>query len=127
MSKSKTFHPEALADWAENDAHAADPADTYSGTEAAEHGRALIAAALGLDAGQDGPLETFARAELTRITRGPGRQSLTAPGVQTRVRQVRLPDPLDETLARYVAQPHTTRSEVMREALEQYLETHRPA
>ncbi|MHB1472561.1 MAG: ribbon-helix-helix protein, CopG family [Dermatophilaceae bacterium] len=46
----------------------------------------------------------------------------TAPGVHSKARQVRLPDTLDARLEQHVAMTHTSRSEVMRIALEQYLE-----
>lgn len=117
----------AAADWAERDAPDATAGVTHSAPDAAQHGRALIAAYLPDDPADDSPPEAFARAELARIRRGPGRPSLTGPGVQSKPRQVRLPSALDDALARYVTQAHTTRSEVMRVALEEYLEAHKPA
>ena len=106
----------AAAEWAEwAETNIPDLADQTknSGGEAA---RAMLERAMDADAAPDTPVEAYARALIRR-----GRPSLTAPGVHSKARQVRLPDTLDARLEQYVARTHTSRSEVMRIALEQYL------
>jgi Ribbon-helix-helix protein, copG family len=106
----------AAAEWAE--ASIPDLADQpkSSGEASRDATRAMLNRALDADAAPDTPVEAYARALIHR-----GRPSLTAPGVHSKARQVRLPDTLDARLAEYVARTHTSRSEVMRIALEQYL------
>ncbi|MHB1473444.1 MAG: ribbon-helix-helix protein, CopG family [Dermatophilaceae bacterium] len=79
--------------------------------------RRNIAPGRGTRTEADSPVEAYARALIHR-----GRPSLSAPGVHSKARQVRLPDTLDARLEQYVAITHTSRSEVMRIALEEYLE-----
>lgn len=115
----------ALADWAEHELPSLAPgtfADARHGEGSRAEARALIAAYLPDNPADDSPAEAFARAEIARANRGPGRPSLTSPGVPSTVRQVRLPGALDARLALFVAAEHTSRSAVMRTALEQYLE-----
>jgi hypothetical protein len=104
----------AAAEWAETNIPDLADQTKNSGGEAA---RAMLERAMDADAAPDTPVEAYARALIRR-----GRPSLTAPGVHSKARQVRLPDTLDARLEQYVARTHTSRSEVMRIALEQYLE-----
>jgi len=103
----------AAAEWAETNIPDLADQTKNSGGEAA---RAMLERAMDADAAPDTPVEAYARALIRR-----GRPSLTAPGVHSKARQVRLPDTLDARLEQYVARTHTSRSEVMRIALEQYL------
>ncbi|MEU4198242.1 hypothetical protein AB0E69_40535 [Kribbella sp. NPDC026611] len=50
-----------------------------------------------------------------------------APGERTRVRQVRLPGSMDDNLTAFAQAHNTNPSAVLREALQEYLETHRIA
>ena len=102
------------AEWAETNIPDLADQTKNSGGEAA---RAMLERAMDADAAPDTPVEAYARALIRR-----GRPSLTAPGVHSKARQVRLPDTLDARLEQYVARTHTSRSEVMRIALQQYLE-----
>ena len=104
----------AAAEWAETNIPDLADQTKNSGCEAA---RTMLERAMDADAAPDTPVEAYARALIRR-----GRPSLTAPGVHSKARQVRLPDTLDARLEQYVARTHTSRSEVMRIALEQYLE-----
>ena len=104
----------AAAEWAETNIPDLADQTKNSGGEAA---RAMLERAMDADAAPDTPVEAYARALIRR-----GRPSLTAPGVHSKARQVRLPDTLDARLEQYVARTHTSRSEVMRIALQQYLE-----
>jgi len=104
----------AAAEWAETNIPDLADQTKNSGGEAA---RAMLERAMDADAAPDTPVEAYARALIRR-----GRPSLTAPGVHSKARQVRLPDTLDARLEQYVARTHTSRSEVMRIALAQYLE-----
>lgn len=108
----------AAADWAETNIPDLTNQEVNSGDASREAARAMLDRALSADSDSDSdsPAEAYARALIRR-----GRPSLTAPGVQSKVRQVRLPDILDARLEQYVSTTHTTRSEVMRIALEQYL------
>jgi len=106
----------AAAEWAENSIPDLADQPKNSGEASREAARALLERAMDTDAAPDTPVEAYARALIRR-----GRPSLTAPGVHSKARQVRLPDTLDARLAQYVARTHTSRSEVMRIALEQYL------
>ncbi len=107
----------AAAEWAETNIPDLADQTKNSGEASREAARAMLNSALEVDGVPDTPVEAYARALIRR-----GRPSLTAPGVHSKARQVRLPDTLDARLEQYVARTHTTRSEVMRIALEQYLE-----
>jgi Ribbon-helix-helix protein, copG family len=107
----------AAAEWAETNIPDLEGETVNSGDASREAARAMLDQALGDDARPDTPVEAYARGLIRR-----GRPSLTAPGVHSKARQVRLPDTLDARLERYVAKTHTSRSEVMRIALEQYLD-----
>jgi len=107
----------AAAEWAETTIPDLADQPKNSGEASHEDARAMLDRALDADATPDTPVEAYARALLHR-----GRPSLTAPGVHSKARQVRLPDTLDAHLEQYAARTHTSRSEVMRIALEQYLE-----
>lgn len=106
----------AAAEWAETSIPDLADQPKSSGEASRDAARAMLDRALDADAAPDTPVEAYARALIRR-----GRPSLTAPGVHSKARQVRLPDTLDARLAQYVARTHTSRSEVMRIALEQYL------
>jgi len=106
----------AAAEWAETTIPDLADQPKNSGEASREAARAMLDRALDADAAPDTPVEAYARALLHR-----GRPSLTAPGVHSKARQVRLPDTLDARLEQYAARTHTSRSEVMRIALEQYL------
>ena len=107
----------AAAEWAETTIPDLADQPKNWGEASREAARAMLERALDSDATPDTPVEAYARALIRR-----GRPSLTAPGVHSRARQVRLPDTLDARLEQYVVMTHTSRSEVMRMALEQYLE-----
>jgi len=107
----------AAAEWAETNIPDLADQTKNSGEASRAAARAMLDRALEADALSDTPVEAYARALIRR-----GRPSLTAPGVHSKARQVRLPDTLDARLEQYVARTHTSRSEVMRIALEQYLE-----
>lgn len=107
----------AAAEWAETNLPDLTGQTINSGDTSHEAAHAMLDRALGADAGDDSPVEAYARALIHR-----GRPSLSAPGVHSKARQVRLPDLLDARLEQYVAITHTSRSEVMRIALEEYLE-----
>ena len=107
----------AAAEWAENNVPDLTRRTVHSRDASRETARATLKRALGAHADNDSPAEAYARALIRR-----GRPSLSAPGVHSKARQVRLPDTLDARLDQNVAQTHTTRSEVMRIALEEYLE-----
>lgn len=107
----------AAAEWAETSIPDLADQPKNSGEASREAARAMLDRALNADAAPDTPVEAYARALIRR-----GRPSLTAPGVHSKARQVRLPDTLDARLEQYAARTHTSRSEVMRIALEQYLE-----
>jgi len=106
----------AAAEWAETSIPDLADRPKNSGEASRDAARTMLNRALDADAAPDTPVEAYARALIHR-----GRPSLTAPGVHSKARQVRLPDTLDARLAQYVAKTHTSRSEVMRLALEQYL------
>jgi hypothetical protein len=108
---------EAAAEWAETNLPDLTGQTINSGDASREAARAMLDRALGADAGHDTPVEAYARALIHR-----GRPSLSAPGVHSKARQVRLPDTLDARLELYVAKTHISRSEVMRIALQEYLE-----
>ena len=108
----------AAAEWAETNIPDDLTGQTItSGDASREAARDMLDRALGADSDDDSPVEAYARALIHR-----GRPSLSAPGVHSKARQVRLPDTLDARLEQYVAITHTSRSEVMRIALEEYLE-----
>jgi Ribbon-helix-helix protein, copG family len=107
----------AAAEWAETNLPDVTGQTINSGAASREAARAMLDRALGTAPGHDTPEEAYARALIHR-----GRPSLTAPGVHSKARQVRLPDALDARLEQYAAAAHTSRSEVMRIALEQYLD-----
>jgi len=107
----------AAAKWAETNIPDLAGQTKNSGNASRKAARAMLERALDSDPTPDTPVEAYARALIRR-----GRPSLTAPGVHSRARQVRLPDTLDARLEQYVVMTHTSRSEVMRMALEQYLE-----
>lgn len=109
----------AAAKWAETNIPDLNDQPINSGDASREAAREMLDRALGAEDGTDSPAEAYARDLIRR-----GRPSLTAPGVHSKARQVRLPDNLDASLARYVAMTHTSRSEVMRIALEEYLRRH---
>jgi len=70
----------------------------------------------------------FGRDLIERSRRGrPSIDPDKAPGEQTRVRQVRLPGTMDDNLVAFADEHHTNPSAVMRDALQEYLETHRIA
>lgn len=106
----------AAAEWAETSIPDLADQPKNSGEASREAARIMLDRALDADAAPDTPVEAYARALIRR-----GRPSLTAPGVHSKARQVRLPDTLDARLEQYVARTHSSRSEVMRIALEQYL------
>lgn len=106
----------AAAEWAETNVPDLAGQTISSGDASRDAARAMLDRALGADAEDDSPVEAYARALIRR-----GRPSMSAPGVHSKARQVRLPDILDARLDHYVAIKHTTRSEVMRKALEEYL------
>ena len=106
----------AAAEWAETRIPDLAHQTKNSGEASRAAARAMLDRALEAVALPDTPVEAYARALIRR-----GRPSLTAPGVHSKARQVRLPDTLDARLEQYVARTHTSRSEVMRIALEQYL------
>jgi len=103
----------AAAEWAETNIPDLTGQTITSGDASREAARDMLDRALGADS----PVEAYARALIHR-----GRPSLSAPGVHSKARQVRLPDTLDARLEQYVAITHTSRSEVRRIALEEYLE-----
>ena len=107
----------AAAEWAETNIPDLTGQTITSGDASREAARAMLDRALGADSDDDSPVEAYARALVHR-----GRPSLSAPGVHSKARQVRLPDTLDARLEQYVAITHTSRSEVRRIALEEYLE-----
>jgi len=107
----------AAAEWAETNIPDLTGQAITTGDASREAARAMLDRALGADSDDDSPVEAYARALIHR-----GRPSLSAPGVHSKARQVRLPDTLDARLEQYVAITHTSRSEVMRIALEEYLE-----
>lgn len=107
----------AAAEWAETSIPDLADQTKNSGEASRVAARAMLDRALAAGALPDTPVEAYARTLIRR-----GRPSLTAPGVHSKARQVRLPDTLDARLEQYVARTHTSRSEVMRIALEQYLE-----
>ncbi|MHB1473990.1 MAG: ribbon-helix-helix domain-containing protein [Dermatophilaceae bacterium] len=107
----------AAAEWAETNLPDLTGQTINSGDTSHEAAHTMLDRALGADAGDDSPVEAYTRALISR-----GRPSLTAPGVHSKARQVRLPDLLDARLEEHVAMTHTSRSEVMRNALEQYLD-----
>ncbi|MFB6721691.1 hypothetical protein ACFCV3_16060 [Kribbella sp. NPDC056345] len=98
---------DAAAEWAEHDM--ALPEDSQSAL------RGQAAAAFGSD--------------LIERSRG-GRPSIdpdAAPGETSPVRQVRLPRSIDNDLVAFAEENHRKLSEVMREAIAEYLITHRKA
>jgi Ribbon-helix-helix protein, copG family len=107
----------AAAEWAETNIPDLKGQSVNSGDASREAARAKFDQALGDDPRPEPPAEAYARGLVRR-----GRPSLTSPGVHSKARQVRLPDTLDARLERYVAKTHTSRSKVMRIALEQYLD-----
>lgn len=110
----------APAEWAETSIPDLAGQIRNSGEASREAARAMLDHALEADSDPDSPVEACARALIRR-----GRPSLTAPGVHSKARQVRLPDTLDARLEQHLAITHSSRSEVMRIALEQYLERSR--
>jgi Arc/MetJ-type ribon-helix-helix transcriptional regulator len=127
MSATKARNKNDRSTWAESDdaieavraALASRPAPSKQ--DATEAGRAAIEAALPRDPKDDTPAEAFARAELIRLGRGPGRPSLTGGPGKSIVRQVRLPRDLDARLELAIESTHRKRSELVRAALENYL------
>lgn len=107
---------EALATWAEDDMRlSADSATALRGAPAATKGRVALEAALG------------GAAAVERAMRG-GRPPLdpgAAPGAHARSRTVRLTTDLDHRLDELVAAQRRRPSDIMREALADYLENHR--
>lgn len=99
MSKPKDYH--AAADWAEHDMTLAESSTTaLRGEEAAAHGRRELERAMG------------------------GRPSIdptAAPGQHARVRQVRLPADVNRRLEQVAGSQHRRPSDVMRDALAEYL------
>jgi hypothetical protein len=95
------------AEWAEHDMNLPENSRTsLRGAEAADFGR-----------------------ELVERSRG-GRPSIdpdAAPGEKSPVRQVRLPRALDADLEAFATSRHRKPSEILRDALTEYLETHREA
>ena len=114
---SRVLDYAAAAEWAETNIPDLTGQTITSGDASREAARDMLDRALGADSDDDSPVEAYARALIHR-----GRPSLSAPGVHSKARQVRLPDTLDARLEQYVAITHTSRSEVMRIALEEYLE-----
>jgi len=99
VSKPKDY--QAAADWAEHDM-TLNPTSTTAlrGEKAAEHGRRALERAMG------------------------GRPSIdpaAAPGQHARVRQVRLPADVDRRLEEVADTQHRRPSDVMRDALAEYL------
>ena len=88
----------AAAEWAETNIPDLADQTKNSGGEAA---RAMLERAMDADAAPDTPVEAYARALIRR-----GRPSLTAPGVHSKARQVRLPDTLDARLEQYLSLIH---------------------
>jgi hypothetical protein len=110
----------AAADWAEHDLPDVTAGRITSGEESRAEAHRMLAEALGEDDGTDSVVENYAR---QLINKG-GRPSLdpdTPPGVHAHNRQVRLPDPLDRALTDYAATHHTTRSQIIRLAISQFL------
>ena len=107
---------QAAADWAE---HEMDLSQATSGAErrgaaAATHGRQMLEQAAG------GP------AELEKLVRGrPSIDPAAGPGEHSRVRQVRLPAAQNQQLDALAASEGRRPSDLMREAVAEYLATHR--
>lgn len=96
-----------VADWAEHEMQLMPTSSTaLRGAAAAEHGRAALERASG------GRPSIDPRAE---------------PGKHARKRQVRLPADVDQRLAALAAAQKRSASEVMRDALTEYLSSHQPA
>ncbi len=102
-----THDYDAAAEWAEHDMQLPKNSKTaLRGKAAAEFGRDLIERSRG------------------------GRPSIdpaAPPGEKSPVRQVRFPRALDADLLAFAEQSHITPSEVVREAVREYLEAHRIA
>ncbi|MFD7156186.1 hypothetical protein ACFV9C_16380 [Kribbella sp. NPDC059898] len=98
---------DGAAEWAEHDMNLpANSRTSLRGADAADFGR-----------------------ELVERSRG-GRPSIdpdAAPGERSPVRQVRLPRALDADLEAFASSRRRKPSEIMREALTEYLESHREA
>ncbi len=94
----------AAAQWAECDMTLPKSSRTaLRGEQAAAYGRSVVERALG------------------------GRPSIdpeSGPGQHARVRQVRLPGSMDDGLTTLAEQQHRTTSDVLRDALAEYLRTH---
>ena len=107
---------QAAADWSEHEmdlSHAVG-GTTRRGAAAAAHGRALLEHAAG------GP------AELEKAMRGrPSIDPDAGPGQHARVRQVRLPAAQNEQLDALAAAEGRRPSAVIRDAVAEYLATHR--
>ncbi len=105
MSTEKDYT--AAAEWAEHEmALPHNSATAVRGEDAAAYGRSVLERALG------------------------GRPSIdpdATPGQHSRVRQVRLPGSMDEGLATLAHQQHRTTSDVLRDAVTEYLNTHAAA
>lgn len=95
---------DAAAKWAERDMTLSKSSTTARrGEDAATYGKSVLERALG------------------------GRPSIdpqAAPGQHSKVRQVRLPQAINEQLDAVARQQHRRTSDVMREALSEYLATH---
>lgn len=102
MSTKKDYT--AAAEWAKHEMTLPhNSATAVRGEDAAEYGRSVLERALG------------------------GRPSIdpdATPGQHSRVRQVRLPGSMDEGLATLAQQQHRTTSDVLRDAVAEYLSTH---
>jgi hypothetical protein len=105
----------ALIEWAEQDIQPeVNHPSSLHGADAAAHGRAVLEAALG------GP-ETAERAMHGR----PPLDPTARPGQHAPVRQVRLPASMNTELSERAAAEGRPASEIIREALAAYLNTHR--
>jgi len=107
---------QAAADWAEHemDLSRATGGTVHRGAAAAAHGRALLEQAAG------GP------AELDKALRGrPSIDPDAVPGEHSRVRQVRLPAAQNDQLDALAASEGRRPSAVIRDAVAEYLTTHR--
>ncbi|MGL5857405.1 MAG: ribbon-helix-helix domain-containing protein [Angustibacter sp.] len=112
------------AAWAEEHLPTARLGKITRGQAAADAGRRLLAAALGEDPAADDPAEAHAR---TLLRGGRPKLDPTARlGEHASTRQVRLPAQLDRALDAVVAERHSTRSAIIREAVGYYLSQHAP-
>lgn len=107
---------QAAADWAEQemDLSQATGGTVRRGAAAAAHGRQMLEQAAG------GP------AELEKLLRGrPSIDPAAGPGEHSRVRQVRLPAAQNQQLDALAASQGRRPSDIMRDALAEYLTIHR--